>query len=77
MIKKDIYYNLKKVNVNELTFKRMLGLHTEVGYIIITVFRGEYNLKQNYQRNEKLKPDINSSGYCYISVWGEFVETDN
>jgi hypothetical protein len=69
-------YELKKINLKETTLKKMLTKHSEAGYIIITAFRGEYEYKENVGRNNKLKSDIDKSGYSYIPVWGGFIETD-
>ncbi len=69
-------YQLKRVNINETTLKKLLTKHSNAGYIIITAFRGEYDYQENVKRNQKLKADIDKSGYSYIPVWGGFIETD-
>ncbi len=67
-------YQLKRINLKETTLKKMLTKHSDAGYIIITAFRSEYEYKENVDRNNKLKADIDKSGYSYIPVWGGFVE---
>jgi hypothetical protein len=69
-------YQLKQINLKETPLKKMLSVHSEAGYVIITAFRTEYDYQTNVKRNQKLKADINKSGYSYIPVWGGFVETD-
>ena len=69
-------YRLKKVVLSETTLKKMLTTHSEAGYVIITTFRNEYELRDNYKRNKQLEADIKRSGYSYFPVWGGFVETD-
>jgi hypothetical protein len=69
-------YQLKKINLKETPLKKMLSVHSDVGYVIITAFRTEYDYQTNVKRNQKLKADIDKSGYSYIPVWGGFVETD-
>ena len=69
-------YQLKKINLKETPLKKMLSVHSDVGYVIITAFRTEYDYQTNVKRNQKLKADIDKSGYSYIPVWGGFIETD-
>lgn len=69
-------YKLQKVVLIETTLKKMLTTHSDAGYIIISAFRGEYDLRDNYKRTKQLQGDIKSSGYSYFPVWGGFVETD-
>lgn len=70
-------YELIRFDLNETTLKKMLTKHSDAGYIIITAFRGEFDYPQNVKRNQKLKADIDKSGYSYIPVWGGFIETDS
>lgn len=78
----DITYNgmgLIKYNLNLLTEtnkNKLLKKHGDAGYIILSAFRGEYELNQNYKRNDSLKKDIKSSGFSYTPVWGGYKETD-
>jgi len=69
-------YKLKKIVLKETTLKKMLTTHSDAGYVIITAFRNEYDLRDNYKRNKKLEANIKQSGYSYFPVWGGFVETD-
>jgi hypothetical protein len=69
-------YELKKINLNETTLKKMLTTHSDAGYTIITAFRHEYSYVENVRRNNKLKQDIDKTGYSYIPVWGGFIEKD-
>lgn len=69
-------YQLKRIELNETTLKKMLTKHSDAGYVIITAFRGEYDYLENVKRNQKLKADIDKSGYSYIPVWGGFIETN-
>jgi hypothetical protein len=69
-------YDLKKINLKETNLKKLLTKHSDAGYIIITAFRGENEYTENVKRNQKLKSDIDKSGYSYIPVWGGFIETD-
>lgn len=70
-------YELKKIDLKETNLKKLLTKHSAAGYIIITAFRGEFEYKENVKRNQKLKADIDKSGYSYIPVWGGFIETDS
>jgi hypothetical protein len=68
-------YELKKVYLRETNLAKMLSTHSDAGYIIITAFRSEYPYVENVRRNNKLKQDIDKSGYSYIPVWGGYIET--
>jgi hypothetical protein len=49
--------------------------HTKESNIgIITAYRGEFDIKQNEERNKKLKSAIHSMGFGYIPVTGYYVE---
>lgn len=67
-------YELKKINLRETNLKKMLSTHSDAGYIIITAFRNEYPYVENVRRNNKLKQDIDKTGYSYIPVWGGYIE---
>lgn len=72
-------YKLIKVNLtslDETTLKKMLSAHSDAGYIIITAFRAENDLKTNYNLNAKLKTEIKKSKYGYTVAWGGFIETN-
>jgi len=68
--------SLVKVNLQETSLKKMLGTHSDAGYIIISASRGEYDYVENVRRTNDMKKAIDASGYSYIPVWGGFVETN-
>ncbi len=69
-------YKLKRVVLAETTLKKMLSTHSDAGYIIISAFRGERDLRDNYKETKRLQNDIKGAGYSYFPVWGGYVETD-
>jgi hypothetical protein len=62
--------------LQEVSIPRLIDLHGKTGYIVITAFRNDFDLEENYRRNKVLKRAIDASGYSYFPVWGGFVEVE-
>jgi len=70
--------------LDEMTVQRLLGKHSNNGYIIISASRGvenEWNEQQkqeqrrlNNENYQKLLASIKNSGFSFIPVYGGFVE---
>lgn len=69
-----IKYTLVQVPLNETNVKKMLSVHSNAGYIIITAFRGDNLTGANRAANSKLAADIKSAGFSFFPVWGGFIE---
>ncbi|MCF8336434.1 MAG: hypothetical protein K9I74_00470 [Bacteroidales bacterium] len=59
-------------SLKEKTKNELLKEENDAGYIIITAFKDDYTLEQNYKRNEQLRKDIKYFLYAYVPVWGEY-----
>ena len=75
----DKTYDLVKIDLNETGIHRMLTKHSNAGYIIVSAFRGDRSLADNYKRHKDLERHITKSNnkYSYIPVWGGFIEKDD
>jgi hypothetical protein len=58
----------------ERSLNRLLGTHTENGYIIITSYRGDKSDKQNKEDFAEIKKQIRQYGFSYVPVFGGFIE---
>ena len=67
-------------NVNETSLNRLLGKHTENGYVMISACRSDHsddpleNRQMNNIKTKELKQDIYDSGFQYIPVQGGYHE---
>ena len=76
----DLYESLKRklidesLRLNEKNLNRLVKGHDENGYAIISGSRGNLSVEENNKRTKKLKSDIRSAGYSYVSVLGGYQE---
>lgn len=71
------------MQIAETSLNRLLGKHTENGYVIVSACRADWdsddelkNRQMNNKMTEALKNDIYNAGYQYIPVSGGFIEED-
>ena len=67
-------FRFKERMLNESSLSRIYQHSKESNIGMITAYRGQYSVRQNEDRNEKLKSDIQSGGFGYIPVIGFYIE---
>jgi hypothetical protein len=72
-----------KVEIKETSLNRLLGKHTESGYVMVSACRNDHsddpveNRKMNNIKTKELKQDIYDSGYQFIPVQGGYHELNS
>lgn len=67
-------FGFKERLLNEASLSRIYQHSTESNIGMLTAYRGQYSVKQNEDRNSKLKSDILSMGFGYVPVVGHYIE---
>lgn len=71
------------MKINEMNLNRLLGKHTDNGYVMVSACRNDNsedpveNRKMNNINTRKLKQDIYDSGFQYIPVQGGYHELNS
>ncbi len=75
--REEIWANNRKVKVvndnyifEDSSLQRVIH-HAESGFFIISAFRGNYDLKENLERTDRLERDLSSLRFGYITQLGE------
>lgn len=60
--------------LTEMTIDRLLGKHSNSGYIIISSNRNDSTAQENSEKYKELLQLLKDSGFSYIPVYGGFIE---
>jgi hypothetical protein len=66
----------RRITLSEATLNRVMGVHFQTGFIIITAFRDYRDISENFALFKELKNDIANAHYGFIPVYGGYQETD-
>ena len=64
----------KLLPISEKAMHRILDVHNDNGYIIISAYRGERSPAENRSKHLELMQDVKNSGFSFMKMYGGFIE---